>query len=233
MEQVQTLTPEEKIDRLRKQNAYTFLQKRGKRYLPCRFTNFEITNPEQQKAFDKLREFEANAKAETDQGNGVVLFGPSGTGKDHLITALALSFICRHGGVRERNSYSLFDDDDDDQFKDEYSVEWKSGAELFAQLRDAIGSDYPESDIIHPLIDADILILSDPLPPGGELTRYQREILYRVLDARYSAMQPTWASLNVASGGEAGERMGVPCYDRLRHGALCLYCNWPSYRSAK
>ena len=77
-----------------------------------------------------------------------------------------------------------------------------------------------------------MLVLSDPVPPKGELSDYSESILYRIVDARYITMKPTWTTMNVASGEEADRRLGAPIVDRLRHGALCLSCDWPSFRTA-
>jgi hypothetical protein len=52
------------------------------------------------------------------------------------------------------------------------------------------------------------------------------------VDYRYSHRKPIWLTLNVADGAEAELRMGAQTVDRLRDGALVLFCNWPSYRKA-
>jgi len=218
----------EQVQQARFRTASAFINKRGQRYRYCRLANFDITCPEQQQVVDKLQEFASNLKSETENGCGVVLYGPSGTGKDHLMVALAISAICRFAGKKTDSGYCA-----ERCTQDEYEVVWQSGTELYADLRDAISGNFPEFQVLSPLIQADILILSDPLPPDGELTRYQREILYRILDARYSQRLVTWATLNAATGSEVSDRMGVPCYDRLRHDALCLHCNWPSYRKGR
>ncbi len=58
-------------------------------------------------------------------------------------------------------------------------------------------------------------------------------MMFRIVDKRYRENRPTWLTLNVSSGAEAAERIGVQTYDRLRHSAMGLFCNWPSYRKAK
>ena len=84
--------------------------------------------------------------------------------------------------------------------------------------------------MIAELARPDVLCLSDPLPPVGALTQFQATMLYRLVDARYSRGVPTICTVNVADDAEADERMGVPTWDRLCHGAWKLHCAWPTYR---
>lgn len=207
---------EAEADRLRRAAANSFLANRGSRYARCRaFSRFKIAGGEegeaQQKVVAALGEYAKMLPSEVHAGNGIVLFGPSGTGKDHLLVTMAYLAIRHH----------------------RIGVEWRNGVEFYGEVRDAIGAGTSEQAVLRPLIREEILVLSDPLPPEGNLTDFQRATLYRVLEARYSDCRPTWVTLNVKNGQEAGERLGVACHDRLRDGALCLYCNWPSHRRPK
>jgi len=195
-------------DRQRRDAAAEFLRQRGARYRSCRLSNFEISTPEQRRAVELLKTYCGNLPDHVDAGNGICLYGPSGGGKDHLLTAVGYAAVRRFG----------------------FSVFWQNGVALYAELRKAIEGDRRETDILRPLLATTILILSDPLPPEAELTRYQRETLYHVLDSRYSHQRPTLVSVNVKSAAEASERLGAACHDRLRDGALCIYTKWPSYR---
>jgi DNA replication protein DnaC len=159
---------------------------------------------------DALRQYGDNIEDEVAQGNGIVLFGPSGGGKDHLLIGLARAAI-----------------------KARLKVDWDNGQDLYGRFRDAMGSNEPEFVMVREYTAPDVLILSDPLPPQGSLTDFQSATLFRILDARYRICRPTWVTLNVASGAEAESRMGVSLVDRLRHGSLCVWCNWPSYRKPR
>lgn len=216
----------------RRRDAEAFARCRGARYADCRIENYQCDQKGQDEALDKLRRYLDNAPEEITRGNNVILFGPSGTGKDHLLTAIAFATIDQHGrrptpGDDERR----FSRDDEPQGR--FSFEWRTGAELFGFLRDGMNQEHNERKTLDPLIRCDVLIFCDPLPPGGELTRYQGEILYRVLDARYSACRPTWVSLNVSNSTEAAARLGAAVHDRLRHGALAIFCNWKTHRTPK
>jgi len=182
----------------------------GRRYRPCLLKNFQPPNEDARKVLHTLESFCNVLPAEIEKGTNVVLFGPSGTGKDHLLTALARAAIVKTEGRR--------------------TVRFAYGHELFMELRERIGADLSEAALLKPYLAADVLILSDPQPPAGKLSDYQAAMLLTLVNRRYADRQATWVSLNVATGKEAEERLGVAVVERLRHGAVCCFCNWPSYR---
>lgn len=193
---------------------------RGERYRDCRLKNFACETEAQVATVEKLREYCTEMPYRIQRGESIVLFGPRGTGKDHLLMALAHAAI----GLGK-------------------SVEWKNGMDLFGDVRDAMTTGTEEKRIVSELVRPDVLYLSDPLPviAGGAangktpgcLTDFQASMLFRILDGRYSRSKPTWVTVNVASGKELDERIGPQNADRLRDGALGIFCNWPSYRKAK
>ena len=69
------------------------------------------------------------------------------------------------------------------------------------------------------------------VPPKGDASQYNADVLMRIVDRRYRDCKPTWLTLNVLDGEEAERRLASPIVDRVRHGSLCLECNWPSYRT--
>ena len=189
----------------------------GRRYEDCGLNNYETTAAEQTHTVKSLQSYLTNLAANVRGGNGLVLFGPSGTGKDHLLVAMAREAIWE--GV---------------------NVVWTNGRDLFAEVRGLMGRDRyqsldspaSEEELLAPLINADVTFISDPIPPTGALTEFQSDVLFRVLDARYRDRMPTWVTINVENGSEADDRMGAQLVDRLRHDALVIHCNWPSYRKA-
>lgn len=187
---------------------------RGKRYAGCSFDNYKITNAKQQKVVDALRDYAADL-SNIESGVGVMLFGTKGSGKDHLLMALAREVVRNHG----------------------VCAYWINGVALHAELKrfdfDGINRNVCFGGINTKPASTPILWVSDPLPPSGVLSEYQQRQLFEVIDARYSQMLPTWLSLNVENGSEAESRMGAQSVDRLAHGALVLPCDWPSYRSSR
>jgi DNA replication protein DnaC len=139
-------------------------------------------------------------------GEGVVLYGPVGTGKDHLAVGIAKA-ACLAG----------------------LSVKWLKGQEWFGTLRDAIDGERTEREIFRGL-ECDLLVISDPLPPMGALTQYQASMLYRLTEERSSRGGAIVATINVADDAEADARLGAQTWDRLKDRCWLIKCEWRSFR---
>lgn len=193
--------------------AWCELRKRlGTRYAECTLVDFRCDGEraaDMRRVVESLTAYADDMPARVAAGQGVVLFGPAGTGKDHLMAAL-MRAACRHG----------------------LSVEWRNGMDLFAERRDAIAKQTPERELIVAMGRPDVLAVSDPVPPSGPLTEGQMEFLFRILDRRYRERRPVWVTANFETGKDAETKIGAQLVDRLRDGALALDCNWPSYRRA-
>jgi len=183
----------------------------GQRYFAATLENYQAACPKQREVVAALTAYADQFQAERAAGNGIVLFGSSGTGKDHLLLGAARLAIVKHGA----------------------RIVWRNGVDLFAEWRDLIGGEGSEMSRVYHYARPDVLILSDMLPLGEEVTAFQRQVLLQIIDFRYRQCRPTWLSLNVQNGEEAIGRMGMALFDRICHGTLVRFCNWPSYRAAK
>lgn len=186
------------------------VRERGERYANCRLATFATEHESQRSAVELLTDYCREVSDRIAGGEGLILFGPKGTGKDHLIMAIARVAILagKH-------------------------IVWQNGMDLFGDIRDAIDKGDAERALVRRLVVPDVLYISDPLPPFGNLTEFQASMMFRILDGRYSRRKPTWATVNVSSGAELDTRMGAQNGDRMRDGAIAIFCDWPSYRKAK
>lgn len=188
-----------------------FVYRRGDVYGECRIGNYQVTLPGQQEAVDKLTAYVAGIQDEIANGTNVILFGTMGTGKDHLLSALARVAIF-HGK----------------------SVDWWNGMDLFGRVRDRMSDDESEEGFVRMLTRPNVLYISDPLPPSGEpLTPFQMQFLSRVIDARYSRSRPIWMSVNTLGRADLEQRLGATLVDRLCHHAVTVFCNWESHRKCR
>ena len=138
---------------------------------------------------------------------GLVLYGPVGTGKDHLAYAAARMAIIMHGA----------------------RAVWANGREMAGMARDGIREETGDQWLIS-LASVQLLIVSDPLPSLGELTTFQADALYRIYEKRNNRGMVTITTINVADDAEADRRLGAATWDRACHRAWKICCRWPSHR---
>lgn len=187
---------------------------RGKRYELCQLSEFVVGHDEyseqRQVAVDKVSWFCDQLDAGNTKNN-LIFAGPSGSGKDHLMF-YALRYAVMKCGIK---------------------ANWTDGLAFFSRLRDAISTSTAEYEVMKEMYRPDILAISDPVPPIGQLSDHQRNMLYRLIDDRYSHCKPTWITVNAANPKELDDRMGVQLVDRLLHDAVAVNCYWPSYRRVR
>jgi DNA replication protein DnaC len=188
-----------------------FKGKIGKRYADCRFENFE-SDPARDSAVSTLRAFAGSFKSHLDQGSGVLLLGPRGTGKDHLAVAAV------HEAIKASNVHA----------------DWVDGQSLFSEMRDRISNEETEGRRIRELVSPAILLISDPVPQDGKLSDYQQSILWQIIDGRYRQMRSTWVTANATSESELSSKMGAQIVDRIVGGAtVILTTGWKSFRAPR
>lgn len=199
-------------EKARRMNAWaTIIRGRGIRYKPCRLSTYVCKCDKQTAMVINVSNYLDNIAANIEAGVNVLLFGPAGTGKDHILAAMMRVAVLGAGA----------------------EVVWHNGSDLHGEIRDRIGTDSSEGSFIQKLVRPAVLAISDPVPPIGKLTDFQMQTLFRIIDGRYSHVRPTWATLNVRNREEAIERMGGQVVDRLSHDAMAIWCDWPTYREPK
>lgn len=181
----------------------------GSRYTFSRMglNRYKVYAKSQKEVFIQIKSIAANIAANIADGKGLVLFGSVGTGKDHLAASLLYTAVLAG-----------------------FTATWYSCQSLFGESRDRIGKGQDEQSLVARLVTPDVLCLSDLIPARGELSSWNTNLLYRLIDARNRNLKPTWATINAANEEEIKRDLTVPVWDRLREAALVLPCFWESYR---
>ena len=201
------LAPEGRLEAFRE-----LCRLRGRRYVTCTLESLTEPRGLQSEAFKtaimQLKEFRDQMQAKCEAGNGgLLLMGPPGTGKDHIMFAMMRHAIIECG----------------------YRVTWHDGVRLFARIKSAI-ADHGTESLLRSLTAVHVLCLSDPIPPRDELTTYEMAVLRDIFERRYSDQSATWVSTNVQSEQDASRLFSAPLLGRLVHGSTVISCNWDNYR---
>jgi DNA replication protein DnaC len=184
----------------------------GVRYAPdaVKLDAYTIYDPRQRQAVESVKAFKASMVEHVKAGDGVIFYGCVGTGKDFLVANLL--YTSANAGFQTR---------------------WFNCQRLYAQLRDRIGANQREQDLVAQLTEPAVIGLSDPVAANDDLNAWRMEFLYRVVDVRYCARRPTFMTMNAKTPEDADAKLGQQVFDRLQESALMVPCFWQSYRERK
>jgi len=205
-EREQVLRDHREECRQRKETWTRTVDRRGRRYANCRFGNFETTDPRQVVVVRELRAWCDDLPERVQAGEGLLLFGTVGCGKDHLLAAVVRQAVLRFG----------------------IPVHWVTGAKLCEAWRGDRPDPLEHMYLVYGSRPS-VLAISDPAP-GGPLTPFLLEKMTGVIDRHYSEGSSLWVTINGANRESLEQAIGSPIVDRLVHGATVVACDWPSYR---
>ena len=117
-------------------------------------------------------------QTDTEDLKGMVLMGPPGTGKTHLMTGFAYQCTISHG----------------------ISCIFQSFAELLSELRQGYSDGKSDMEIIEPHLQADILIIDDM--GKGRNSDWELSILDMLISERYNRNQIIMVSTNFTESEE-------------------------------
>lgn len=169
------------------------------------FDAYQPATPSQQAALSACQGYVENIDANIDAGRCLVLTGPKGVGKSHLLSA-ALMAICEKG-IATRYSTMI-------EFLASVKGNWAW---------------HGDDEVIGEFTDVLVLVLDEVWIPGHER---DREAIFALIDARYRDCLPTLIATNL-SWDMMREHLGERFIDRLcEAGGLILPVLGQSMRSA-
>lgn len=182
----------------------------GRRANGWAFRSYVVSDEYQREVVAMVTRWADTFPERLKNGEGLLLYGPAGTGKDHLAFAAVARAVATHGAT----------------------ARWFSCRDFFGSARDRMSTDETEAGLLRALSTPSIVVLSDPLPPFGDvgLTPWQADLLYRAIDSRWRRQLPTVCTVNVAGDDDGDRRLGAPTWDRLNDRSWRGLTRWKSYR---
>lgn len=167
------------------------------------FRNYIVQHEGHQNALNHVVSFAKNMVS--GDKNNFVMVGPTGTGKTHLSCATARTLLNKGKHVR-----------------------YITSEDLAQRIMDAWDrSDATEKSVIYDFTQYDLLILDEY---GLHDRDKRRELIHKVLYARYDRMKPTMLISNLTLT-ELQKDLGDRLWSRFQQGGLnVVECNWMDQR---
>lgn len=170
------------------------------------FDAFNADSDEKRRALTVARDFAEQFPENHRKGAGLVFAGLPGTGKSHLAAAIMLELVGR------------------------YAVRYTTCMGLIRMVRDTWrrDSEISERAILRMLCEElDLLVIDEVGAQYG--TDGEQNLIFEVMDRRYSGMRPTILLTNQDKDGFKAF-VGDRVFDRLRETSRWVAFDWPSYR---
>jgi DNA replication protein DnaC len=163
------------------------------RYYHCRLeTLYPRNTAALAHAKNRVQEFTDAWLPGIDNGRGLLMMGPCGSGKTHLAVAALLEII--DGGKPGKLLFSNFQD-------------------LIQEIQASFDSDQApsKSEILRPLLEVDLLVLDEL--GSQKPSMFVQDILYYLINSRYNAQRTTIFTTNFSDDLE--DRIGQRLRSRL------------------
>lgn len=200
-------------DRREDQGTHSYVRREFMRasvsHMGCEFDNFYVgDNPKKKDFLNRAKEYSENVVENIVAGKNIVFAGNPGTGKDHMMMAIAKSVFDAGSWVVRIN-----------------------GARLRQEVMDAM-RDGKVTSLVDSLTCREVLWISDPALSDDPASRFFSEIFYLIIDTMYCRRRPIWVTVNAMNGTAISKMVGAQAYDRMRDRSLTFICDWPSYRDS-
>lgn len=178
----------------------------GKRYMKLRFEDYCPTCPGAEKALAICTRYAASFASALENGDGLLLLGNPGTGKNHL-SACICSQVVQQG----------------------YTALHVTVARLLGQIMSKWSKkeEGTDQDELFKFGGADLLVLDEV--GVAPLNNHQKGYLFDLINLRYENLKPTILISNFNSN-ELGKYLENRIYDRLCQTSFVIEFTWESHR---
>lgn len=176
----------------------------AKRFLRCSFENYKTETEKQKFAKNLMSQFASNFDFHYEEGTQVLLLGNVGTGKTHLSCAVA-------NQIAEQGYHSVF----------------RSISQVVRSIRDSWGAGNTEK-VMRGYSEIDLLIIDEVGVQAG--SDNERNIIFDIINARYSDMKPTIMISNLDLG-EFTAMVGQRVTSRIQQDGIIIPFEWEDYRA--
>ncbi|MBL4866383.1 MAG: ATP-binding protein [Pseudomonadales bacterium] len=184
-----------------------------KRFRSKTFDNFHADTLDKKRVLEAVRKYSENFKEAQDLGRCLILTGKTGTGKTHLVNALANDLVARN-----------------------YAPVFITVLDLVNSIKKTWrrDSERSEDELIQGYTDGCDLLIIDEVGVQFE-SDTEKLILFDIINKRYEDMKPTVIISNYpidsANGSSIRKAIGDRVLDRLREGGGSqITFDWDSYR---